>query len=101
MQGVVSFDSLTEGQSGHSALGALGINWVNAIGKQLASASGTLSRLFEREVAQRSQAKHPLSAGGLIAGHPRLDPGWSDLQIQTVTIRLACRLGKMSDTICR
>src|SRR5262245_22939916 len=95
MQGVVGFDSLTEGQSGHNALGALGINRVSAIGKQLAGAAGTLTRLLEREVAQRAQTKHALAAVALIAQHPGLHPVWSDLEIEAVTVRVASRLVKM------
>jgi len=49
VQPVVGFHSLTEGESGHSALGALGVNRVNAIGKQLARAASTLPSFLERE----------------------------------------------------
>ena len=98
MQLGVECDSLSEGQGGHSALGTLGINWINPIGKQLARAAGTLSRLLEREVAQRSQTKHALAAVALIAQHPRLNPGWSDLEIKAVTVRVASGLVKMVNT---
>src|SRR6516165_2569117 len=96
----VDCDSLSEGQGGHSALGALSVNRVNAIGKQLARAAGTLSRLFEREVAQRAQTKHTLAAVALIAQHPRLHAGLGDLEIQAVTVWMPSRLVKMFNTFC-
>src|SRR5215831_13522303 len=95
MQVVVGLYRLGEGQSGHRALGALGLNRVNAIGKQLARAAGTFSCLLEREVAQRSQTKHALAAGALITQHPTLDASGCDLEIEAVTVRVPSRLLKM------